>query len=221
MATARNIYPEAAVNYSVTVTCVGGVATVDNMAVLMNSTDTITFYNSSNSDSRIEIVFAQNPPGVPNPPGPVLFNNGDSIILNPGQNSGNLSPEANNGSVNYTIWTYPGGVDAGDTYSVQVGNGPLYVTAKSANSTVIFTPPTVRVPIGGTIQFFSVDILNHAIPWKNNNNPFTKPAPLTTTYPLGNSQAYTDTAGTGDYPYSGTSVAATGGGGTVKVGQAP
>jgi len=225
MATARNVYPEPAVSYEVTITLTNGEVTVDNEAVLMQSTDTITFNNSASSDGAIQLIFALNPPSTvppgttPPPPGPVMFS---SITLNPGQDSGPLTPQVPvlnpNGSVNYTIWS--AGVDVGDVYAVQVGNGPLYVSAKSSATIVAFTPQEVRIPVGGTIEFYTVDGTDWDLDWQP-ANPFTQPAPLDEIFGLldTRTKTYTDTGGQGVYTYApGPNPGAMGGGGTVKTG---
>lgn len=210
MATAHKIFPEAgAVLYTVTFTYINNTLTVTTPAVRMAATDQIVFGNSPSSSAAIQLVFAANPPGVVNPPGLPLFNN---VTLSPGQGTGNLTPLNSVGSVNYTVLV--AGVEVGETYAVQVGVGPLYVTVNGD----ICIPKTTVVPLNGTIEFYSIDNANHGIAWNAaNGNPFPG---LANVYPLGNplTRPYTETFPAGPYGYTiGPGPIAIGGGGTVKI----
>jgi hypothetical protein len=210
MATARDIFPESAVVlYTVTFTYINNNLSVTMPAVKMAGTDQIVFGNSPSSSAAIQLVFAANPPGVANPPGPVLFNN---VTLSPGQGTGNLTPLNPNGSVNYTVLV--GGVAVGDVYAVQVGNGPLYVTVNGTSC----SPQTAVIPLGGSIEFYSIDGINHTITWNAaNGNPFPG---LGNIYLLANplTKAYTTNDPVNPYAYTiGAGFTATGGGGTVKI----
>lgn len=212
MATARNVFPEAeAVLNTVTFTYINNVLSVTKPSVMMAATDQIVFGNSPSSSAAIQLVFAANPPGVANPPGLPLFNN---VQLSPGQGTGNLTPLNSVGSVNYTVLV--AGSQVGDTYAVQVGAGPLYVTVNGD----VCTPKTTVVPINGSIEFYSIDNANHGIIWNAaNGNPFPG---LSNVYPLSNplTRAYTETFPAGGYGYTmGPGAAAVGGGGTVKIKQ--
>jgi hypothetical protein len=212
MATARNIFPETeAVLHTVTFTYINNVLSVTIPAVKMAAADQIVFCNSPSSSAPIQLVFAANPPGVSHPPGPVLFNN---VTLSPGQSSGNLTPQAANGSVNYTVLS--NGATIGDVYAVQVGNGPLYVTVSGTTC----TPQTVAVPLQGSIEYYSIDGLNHTIAWNTSNgNPFSG---LSNIYPLANplTKPYATTSPVNPYGYTvGPGTPATGVGGTVKIKQ--
>lgn len=212
MATARDIFPESeAVLHTVTFTYINNVLSVTIPAVKMAATDQIVFGNSPSSSAAIQLVFAANPPGVANPPGPVLFNN---VTLSPGQGTGNLTPLAANGSVNYTVLV--GGAAVGEVYAVQVGNGPLYVTVSGTTC----TPQTIAIPLQGSAEFYSIDGVNHTITWNTSNgNPFPG---LSNIYALANplTKAYTTSSPVNPYGYMvGPSPLATGGGGTVKIKQ--
>ncbi len=213
MATARDIFPEAeAATYTVTFEYVNNVLTVVGPAIKMLATDHIVFGNSPSSSASIQLVFAANPPGVPNPPGPILFNN---VALSPGQSTGPLTPQATNGSVNYIVQV--AGAVVGDVYAVQVGNGPLYVTVSGTTC----TPQTIAIPLQGSAEYYSIDGVNHSITWNTSNgNPFPG---LSTIYPLTNPQTkpYTTNSPVNPYGYTiGPSPILTGGGGTVRIKQA-
>jgi len=222
MATARNLHPETATAWTVTLLYQDADLTVSRPAFLMNgNTDTVTFVN--NSAVPLTLVFAANPPGgsndaffnLPTWPNLVLAANGGS--------SGALRPQDVYAAVNYTVYANGGMIGDAAGYAIQSGTpaqgstpalyGPLYVTVNGTTC----TPATVVVPLGGFIQFYSTDGLKHTPNWTNAANPFPG---LTTVYPQGNSlsQPYHETLPVNTFPYTmGAGFSATGGGGTVKV----
>ena len=215
MATARNLHPEeAAAIKTVTFEYVNGVLTVLSPVVLMSATDQIAIGNSPSSTASITLVFAANPPGVANPPGASLFSHlANPLTLAPGVGTGLMTPSVSNGAVNYIVQV--NGTQVGDTYAIQVGSGPLYVTVNGTTC----TPQTVVVPYQGAIEFFSTDGANHSITWNANaGNPFPG---LTTIYPTLNNpptKPYQETLPVNNFTYTvGPSPIATGGSGTVKV----
>lgn len=102
----------------------------------MNFSDTIEFVN--NTTYAVSIAFTTT--------GGVVF--GNIASLGPGQNTGQLSPNINNVTVDFTITNLSGG-GASSPAGIQVGTGPLRINILADNT----SPDPVSIPNGGQIQF--------------------------------------------------------------------
>lgn len=102
----------------------------------MNFSDSIEFVN--NTTYAVSITFTTT--------SGIVFANIAS--LGPGQNSGQVSPNMNNVTVDFTITSLTGG-GASSAAGIQVGTGPLRINILADNT----NPDPVSIPNGGQIQF--------------------------------------------------------------------
>jgi hypothetical protein len=182
--------------------------------------DTVNFTNNSGQD--VTIIFAHNPPGAD------IYPNMSLPVPN-GTTAGFTAPTSNCAG-NYSIL----GANGAETgpWVIQVGAGPMFVMLSKSANVVIYTPPTVAVPLGSTITGMGMLQINSHLPnlpfninW-DTTDPFNPP--LTAT---GQNRPVSASTPPDSYDYGGTpnmmhkGVAAshaiarvgTGGGGTVII----
>ncbi len=198
MAAARQIPRPETAGLTVTFVWNGSTLTNNTPAKIVAVGSDVTFVNSSSSVAAITINFAPNPPGVSNPPGPVLFTP-SSITIQPGNNSGALTLPANtNGAVNYTVSV--NGTQEGGPYAIQAGTGPLYVqiTNFTPSPGEAAVPSTVSSSQQGMLEIYSTDQTSYTIKW-----PVTNPFPgLTAAYkPLSSNSPYAQSGPATTYTY--------------------
>lgn len=168
MATAR-VIPSTATDWPISIEYVDATntMTVSPAGKIIDGDDSITFTNNS-QNATVNITFELNSPGATLFQ-PVSPNSTPDIA--PG--GGSYSPDgplADNGSVNYYVTVVGGGTFG--PYSIQAGDGPLYVSVTGGNS----TPDKVAFPQGGSLEMYSTDI-DYTVNWTNTGNPLPNPSP--------------------------------------------
>src|ERR1022692_3704675 len=133
MSAARNFPTPAAATWTITI---DSTLTPSHQGLVVGWGDTVNFTNNSGQD--VTIAFTHNPPGAD------LYPNMNLPVPN-GSAVGFQAPSADCAG-NYSIQ----GANGQETgpWVIQDGLGPIYVIITKSANVVIYTPPTVAVPLG-------------------------------------------------------------------------